>query len=89
VKGSYLPNLKPDGKVPVSSEWLKILVRGLAMTGAAALSIRFDILSTPIAFRGFRVCSLDNTKLSFIWTEFKLRLCVVCRRHIHVRKLGS
>jgi len=46
------------------------LVRGLGITGAAALSILFDIFLMPIAFRGFRVCSLDNTKLSFIGLNF-------------------
>jgi len=30
------------------------------------LCFKHTVLSTPIAFRGFSVCSLDNAKLSFI-----------------------
>ena len=58
------------------------------MTGSAALGIRFDIWSTPIAFRGFRVCSLDNTKLSFYWAEFKLKPYVVWKRHVYIDLLA-
>jgi len=49
------------------------------MTGAAALRIRFDILSTPITFCGFRVCSLDNIKVSFIGLDLNTN-CVLFAR---------
>jgi len=37
---------------------------------------------------GFRVCSLDNTKFSFIG-QVKLKLCIVYKRHVHVRNFEA
>jgi len=35
---------------------------------------------TPIAFHGFRLCSLDNTPLSFIGQNLKNSSCVMLAR---------
>jgi len=51
------------------------------MTGAAVLSIRVDILSTSIAFHGFRFCSLDNTKRSFIRLNLNSSVCCLQEPH--------